>query len=772
MIALLALFACSGDAPDPADTPDKAGKAKAKAQARPDKPNLVIVTLDTTRADRIGAYGYEAAKTETIDSFAARGQRFDFAVSPVPLTIPAHATLFTGKDPHNHGVRNNGAGALREGEKTLAEVLQDNGYATAASVAAYVTTDVWGLAQGFDVYHDDIGDSLMARRSIWHLERPANEVVDDALEWLDSEERAKDKPFFLWVHVYDPHLPLRPPEGYQDGDAYDGEIAFVDDQVARVEAKLQELGVADDTLWVLTADHGEGHGDHTELGHGLFVYNNTQRVPLILAGPGIEPGVVSEPVGLVDVMPTVLGHLGIPSPDGIDGLAQPGGAHPLYLESYQLQERYGYSPHVAIIEGDRKLINTPRPELYALNDLGETNDLASAEPERVRLIQALLDSVGASPPSGEVTIDAETLERLAALGYVGGGGDMRTDAELADPKDKLGIIDSIQTAMRQAEKGEADEAIAKLEAVAAAEPELVIVCQRLSRLYAGKQDGEKAVYWIDKAVELEPDSSNVLIHAIIVHGKANNHERALELADHGLRLNPNASEMAEFKLMHMDVLGRTGDALQWGEGFLVSNPKATNVAGVLGVMYARIPDMEKAEPLLRHSLSSDNPPRWVNYMMANLASGASFPEEAVTYLQAELHEYPDNRQARLMLVRLLSDQKRYVEALPVVERMLKVRPTDLQLLLTKAQLHFNLEDYPTCEETLKAAEAVDPEEPELLLLKSNLLHKQGRDEESKAVFEAAKESKAKRMAEAGAKEGVPEGEDALAPEGEGTPAPE
>lgn len=741
MIALALLLSCSGDTP-----PDGALEPEADEPAKSvdAKPNVVVVTLDTTRADRLGVYGHEAAKTETIDAIAARGLRFDRAFSPVPLTIPAHATLFTGKEPHNHGVRNNGSGALEAKQLTLAEVLKNNGYVTAASVAAYVTTDLWGFDQGFDAYFDDIEASLLARRSIWSLERSANLVVDDAIGWLESEERDTDAPFFLWVHVYDPHHPLRPPEGYTEGDPYDGEIAFVDDQLARIEAKLAELGSADDTVWVIVGDHGEGHGEHVETTHGLFVYNNTQRVPFILAGPGIEPGVVDQPVGLVDVMPTLLHFLDIDAPKGMDGLPQPGGEHPIYMESYQLQERMDYAPHVAIVDGDRKLINTPRPELYDVNDVDELNDLAAEESDRVLVMQARLDALGVTPPTGETNLDAETLSRLAALGYVGGSGDMRTDAVLPDPKDKLDVIEALQRASGLAADGKVEEAIPILEKVAADEPTLAEARDRLSRLNSRKGDKEAAAYWIEEAVKLRPDNPHTLVGAIIMHARNGNSERALELANHGLRLDPRAEEFAEFKLMQLDRLGRTTEAVVFGEEFIAANPKATSVAGVLGVFYGRVEDMEKAEPLLRLSLTAQNPPRWVNFTMAVLASGSGHPDEAVEHLRAELHEYPDNRDARILLVKVLSNEGRYPEALPVVEVMLKVRPEDIQLLLTLAQLHYNMEQFDECEAALARVAVLDAEEPEYLLLKANLLNKQGKLEEATATFEAAKASKAAR----------------------------
>lgn len=753
----LFLLACSGSTPE---TPDAAEVADAPVEGTDDapktiaaatgKPNVVLVTLDTTRVDHLGAYGYDKGRTETIDAMAERGLRFDRAYSPLPLTIPAHATLFTGLTPPNHGIRNNGGAILEDEFVTLAEVLRDSGYDTAGSVSAYVTTDIWGLDQGFDSYFDDIESSLLSRTNIWHLERTADQVVDDALGWLDSEDRATDRPFFLWLHVYDAHQPLRPPEGYREGlTPYDGEIAFVDDQIGRLETRLGELGMADDTIWVLAGDHGEGFGDHVEETHGLFTYDNTQHVPLILAGPGIEAGVVDQPVGLVDVMPTLLNTLGIDAPKGMDGAVQPGNEQPVYLESYQPQERFGYAPHLAVVQGQYKLIDTPRPELYdLLADPGETNNLASEHAEDVARLQGALAAFGAEAPSGGSSMDAETLQRLAALGYMTGGDDLRGASDLPDPKDKLGIIGDLQRGSALALEDDLDGAIAIMEKVAAAEPTLVEVRQRLSRLYHKKGDEAAALKWIDDAVTVAPDRKNVVLAATVQHTRAKDYEGALALAERGLELDPHGQEFAQFKMMNLSSLNRTPEAVSFAEDFLGRNPRAYTISGLMGVMYARIPDMEKAEPLMRHSLQSPTPPRNVNYFMALLGAGSKHVDEGIEHLRAELKLYPDNRAARFMLVQMLSKQERYPEALPVIESMIKARPGDIQMMNTKAQVLFNMDRYDDAGGVLAEVLALDPEEPEALLLLANVLGKQDKMDEAKATFERAKVSKAKRDAAA------------------------
>jgi arylsulfatase A-like enzyme len=364
---------CDGDAKAP---------AAAKAPKPEDLPDVVLVTLDTTRADRIGAYGYAKARTDTIDALAARGTRFNNAYSPMPLTIPAHATMMTGLLPFHHNIRANGDNVLAPSFLTLAEHLHEAGYSTAASVAAFVTTRQWGFSQGFDAYYDSMPEGEDADKNFWHTERPGNAVVDDALGWLAVQPG--DKPVFLWVHLYDPHFPYVPKEPYTESMAdrpYDAEIAFVDDQVGRLVDAFADRKV----LWALVADHGEGLGEHGEMTHGLFNYNATQHVPFILAGEGISAGVQEEPVSTADVMPSILAALGLPVPDGLDGKAQPGKADAPYAESYQLADRFKIAPHRMVVDGNLKLIDTPRPELYDVAaDPHERNNLADRTPPPAR----------------------------------------------------------------------------------------------------------------------------------------------------------------------------------------------------------------------------------------------------------------------------------------------------------------------------------------------------------------------------------------------------
>ena len=247
--------------------------------------NLVVITLDTTRADRMGAYGNGNVETPAFDRLAREGVLFEQAVSVAPLTLPVHSSMFTGKFPPEHGVRDNGGFFLGPEQVTLAEVFKARGYRTGGFVGAYVLDSKWGIGQGFDTYHDKFDLSESRGVSLAAIQRPANEVVDQALPWLDAGRR---QPFFAWLHLYDAHSPYRPPEPFASrykGHPYNGEIAFTDSQVARVIAELEALGVYDRTIVVVMGDHGESLGDHGEAAHGFFIYNSVVNVPFVVRAP-------------------------------------------------------------------------------------------------------------------------------------------------------------------------------------------------------------------------------------------------------------------------------------------------------------------------------------------------------------------------------------------------------------------------------------------------------------------------------------------------------
>jgi arylsulfatase A-like enzyme/Tfp pilus assembly protein PilF len=433
--------------------------------ARPtNKPSLLLVTIDTLRADHVGAYGYAKAATPTLDALARRGARFANVTTAAPLTGPSHATILTGLPPPRHGVRENVTFLLDARHATLATRLKRAGYRTAAFVAAYPVAAAFGFGQGFDEFSEGLHPNPGIGQG---AERPANEVADAAVAWLERTRNAKE-PFFAWVHFYDPHAPYAPPSPYRETFAdrpYDGEVAFADAQLGRILDALRAAGRERDTVVAVLADHGEGLGEHGETGHGILLYESTLRVPLIVAGPPVPEGrVISEAVGTIDLAPTLLQLLGREAPDlpgrdlrpALAGKRVP--AEGLYSEALFGRLNCRWSSLRSLRDGEWKLVEGAEPELFQLStDPGEARNRARDDPERVeRLRRTLQAAVASMAPGGDaarpVALSPEQEERLRSLGYAagGGGGGSLDEPGLPDPRRLVGLyerLESLQTAI-------------------------------------------------------------------------------------------------------------------------------------------------------------------------------------------------------------------------------------------------------------------------------------------------------------------------------------
>ena len=496
VVAVLALAGCQGSGeavPADVQTPVAVDAPSGPAHARlREHPNVVIVTLDTTRADHIGAYGDKTANTPNLDALAAAGRRYAHTYSPIPLTIPAHAALFTGLYPPHTGIRDNGGAVLPASAVTLAERLHDVGYATGASVGAFVTTRAWGLSQGFDAYYDDIRTT---KGNYWYASRSADKVVDDALTWRAAQD--PDQSQLLWVHLYDAHFPAHPPGAFTEkasGKPYDGAIAYMDDQLGRLIGAYRNSP----TVFVVVADHGESLGEHHELHHGLFAYEATQRVPLVISGPGVTASVVDAPTSLVDVTPTLLALLGLPAPEGLDGRPVPGSdPRPLYVETYQLMSRFGLSPHLGVVDGSHALLSMPRPELYDVStDPEEVHDLASTDPATVARLKAELEAFGFSPPAPSTgPVDPEVAAQLQAMGYATTTYAGSTDGPRPDPKDAVPMLEQTQAAEEDLETGHVEAAEKSLGTLRIAHPDVTefIVRDAMALSTLGRHDQATSV---------------------------------------------------------------------------------------------------------------------------------------------------------------------------------------------------------------------------------------------------------------------------------------
>lgn len=472
------------------------------------RPDVLLITLDTTRADAVGFSGSDDAQTPILDRLAAAGVSYRTAVAPAPLTLPSHTTLLTGADPPEHGVRTNGAEVLSDELPTLASALAGAGWTTAAVVGSRVLDHRFGLDRGFADY-DDV---MLAERvgEYGYPERDARAVTDAALALL--AESGGDVPYFLWVHYYDPHSPYDPPAGFGgagDRARYLGELSFVDDQLGRLLRALPH-GLAG-TIVAVAGDHGEALGDHGEDTHGIFLYRATLEVPLVLAGGGLPAGrVIGEPVALRQVAPTILRLAGLPDHEIARREAlplpgdEPGQASAIFAEATLPASAYGWAPLRCVLAGGLKYVDAPRPELYDLAaDPGETRNLIDGRPEYAAWLAARLDDVSryrGSGASGE--IDAETRAALAGLGYVTG----TTANDGLDPKDGISVLAGLKSATRRLRSGDAGAAAVQLDELVRKNPSNAPLQTRYGEALLAIGEAGPALAAYRAAVELLPHS--------------------------------------------------------------------------------------------------------------------------------------------------------------------------------------------------------------------------------------------------------------------------
>ncbi|MDF1799102.1 MAG: sulfatase [Planctomycetota bacterium] len=540
-------------------------------QAAP--PAVLRVTRDTTRADRLGCYGRADAGTPAIDALAARGLRVERAISPVPLTMPSHTTMMTGLEPVAHGVRDNGLFVLDPAHDTLAEELTGLGYRSGAFVSAYPLSKSFGLDQGFEVYDDQLGmtgpggaDAVGAMH-----ERRGDVTVDRALRWLDTV--AEDESFFAWVHLFDPHYPLAAPEPFASrypSDLYQAEVSFADSQVARLFAWLEESGRADTTLVVLTSDHGEGLGEHDEVSHGNLLYDGTQRVPLVLAGPGVASGVVLPgPVGLVDVAATMRAFAGIEVRGLGAAIDLAGGGHggTAYMETVFPRIHFGWSELYGIERDGWKYVEAPgaggAAELRRVGADGEGADVLAEEAElgarlaadlaklRAKLAATALGVGAAAAPS------AGALEALEALGYVGADASavasLDSGIEGLDPRRVIGASRAANLLRTVVAMGDLDAAETQLATIETLDPGGILHLEsrgflELARGLQGGRDGvalERARESFEAAVRLSPGRRGLWQKLAEVNLALDEPEAAFAAASHAAGLAPPPKDLVE-----------------------------------------------------------------------------------------------------------------------------------------------------------------------------------------------------------------------------------
>ncbi len=663
------------------------------APAREPIRNILLISLDTTRADHLGCYGHPGSTTPNIDAVASEGVLFENVVAPVPLTLPSHVSMLTGTSPPYHGVHDNLLMALRPDVRTLAATLRDEGFATGAVLGAVVLHRIYGLNQGFDSYRDGFGG---------RSERRGDDTTRLAIEWLN--EHGNDR-FFLFLHYYDPHFEYTPPEPFASrfpDDAYAGEIAFTDDCVGQVITRLKELGLYDSTLIVIVGDHGEMLDEHGEPAHGYFVYRSALEVPLILRGPGLpEARRVQSIAGVVDVTPTICSLVGVepPSPrQGIDLSAlldddrHPDGERYIYCESVTPM-KYLASGLWGLVGERWKYIQTTRPELYDLhNDPGEQRNVLSEHPDiaemlRDRLEQRLSSETGVGD---EAALDDETLARLQSLGYVGGavdaGEELAFDQSRPDPKDLVdyhkrfvelqhlestGQLDrarEIGTTLLELKpdvpvvleglcgiaiaRGDYDEAVEHCSRALAIDPDQFGAARDLGRAQAELGRLDEAVESYRQALRIRPNAPRVHYDLAHVHYRRGEMELALEHAGTSARLNPDIPAVQVSLAATYRELGRYEEAIEHYRKALALEPTSLRHTGSVAWLLATTgqPTADRTTEAVRLAtgicvMTQFSDPNFLETLAAALAAHADFPAAIQRQEQARrLYRDPEKRE--------------------------------------------------------------------------------------------------------------------------------
>jgi arylsulfatase A-like enzyme/predicted Zn-dependent protease len=628
------------------------GRSKVNLPSTPSY-NVLLITLDTTRADHLGCYGHKPAKTPHLDKLAREGIRFDRVYCPAPLTLPSHASIMTGLYPVTHGVRNNGHD-LPSGIRTLAEILKGRGYATAAFVSAFSVDSRFGLDRGFDVYDDTFRSESPFKTQ--NAERRAEETFAGFSRWLESNGKNR---FFGWVHYYDPHLPYDPPSPYKEefnGDPYDGEIAYMDRYVGAVLARLKEKGVLERTIVVVAGDHGEGLGDKVETGHGIFLYEETLRVPLILHNLATFPRsqVIESQVRLIDVAPTILEIIGLKNEvSGMTGQSlvarlrgKSGKDLDSLVETFYPRENFGWAELVGLVSGRWKYIQSPRPELYDLkSDPGEKKDLAASSAGKAgelkkNLEQELLGLSAGGRSAGERTgLRPEDQERLKSLGYVNftPAGRGRT---LPAPKEKIPLLRLIQQAQDYELKDNYAEAEKVYIKVLEDVPDSPAGYVNLAIAQAIQSKFDQAIGTLTEGLVRIPDSEILMVrlgHTYLVTGRS---REALETMNKVLSLNPRNVDALTVCAGILDTEGRKDEARSYFERALAVEPESRFLRMGFAGNLASVGRLREAIEIYK-KLIEDFPEEQAFYQYAGIAySYLGEYGQAVSFLERGLAIQP------------------------------------------------------------------------------------------------------------------------------------
>jgi arylsulfatase A-like enzyme/Flp pilus assembly protein TadD len=655
-------------------------------------PNVLLISIDTLRADHLGAYGASIG-TPGLDALGKAGVVFERAVAQVPITLPSHASLFTAAYPFAHGVRDNGSFRLPEERRTLTEAFRAAGYRTAAFVGSFALDSRFGLERGFELYDDFYGDTS-ALEDFAISERPAAEVLAPALEWLSGQREA---PWFAFVHLYDPHAPYAPPVPFSvrfARDPYRGEVAYVDEALGQFFDELRKRGQLGNTLVVVTSDHGEGLGEHGERTHGMFAYETTLHVPLILSWDGVlAPRRVASRVRLVDVAPTLLALAGLDPLPASQGLSlvpflegsEDSSEGESYFEALAFNLNRGFAPLTGLYRGRFKFVRLPLPELYDLDaDPGETENLAPARPAMVKEMAARLEEIereGAIEDRGDenrLAVDEETRRRLQTLGYVTapGAAPKRSYGEDDDPKRLVRLSDRLDDAMAAQLAGRSEDAIRLLQSILAERPSTAKAYDDLSYVLREAGRLEEAIAALETSVERGAATIAMRARLGLYLQEAGKATASIERLQAVLEEDPGYAEAYNYLGLAYAREGRTDEAVETFRKLIDLDPSYASAYSNLGSAYLARARHAEAEKEFRRALEID--PRLASAWngLGVVAASTGRENEAVESWERSLEIDPRQYDTLYNLGTLLTKLNRFPEAVSYLDRFIETAPPE------------------------------------------------------------------------------------------------
>jgi choline-sulfatase len=661
---------------------------------------VILISVDTLRADHLPAYGYSKVETPSIDGLQRDSVLFENAYSHCPLTLPSHLSMLTGLLPAEHGVRSN-LGYRFDGNAhpTLARILRTHGYATGAAVSAYVLRGATGINDSLDFFDDAVGGDVEWTRDLSLLQRPGGETARRALAWVDQ---VKTRPFFLFLHIYEPHLPYEPPEPFRSryGATYDGEIAASDGVVGEFLAQLKRDGIYDRAIILLVSDHGEGLGDHGEQEHGILLYREVLQVPLLLKLPGSRGAGtrVREPVGLIDIVPTITALLALGASPPLKGVSlldrdARGGTRRIYSETYYPRIHLGWSELRSLVDARHQYIDGPKPELYEIiRDPQETADAFVAEAIVARSMKKELDGYppGFSDPS---RVDPDLAEKLRALGYLSQTTPTRDGVVLPNPKDRIRVHEELKAAYQLGLQGKDAEALTSLRRLLEEDPGSFEVQRELAGTLARLHRYEEAAAAYKEAIRLSPRLAGSLAMALgLVELELGKFEEASARATAALPEDPGHAHLLLAKVAF--ARGDLAEAERQARLVMGDPASPSEGAMVLAQVHVRRSELPQALAVLETARARAieqrrAPATGLDYLRADVLARLGRFAEAEAVLREEIRSFPGRSQtyASLAVVVALQGRSRD-EVHEILDAMVKANPVRETILLGAKTLDF------------------------------------------------------------------------------------